>query len=152
MLEIHPMKRRNTVAIKMQVLFHRGGVWDTSILPHNSEPNNRCHFGWHHKSYRTVFIHLLLLLFFFSSSNNACISQKELCKYALFLHLQKLKVQCFRLEKGLHSFSTLYFCSEFVTCGETFEIAFGQGQSLTAWGKVLEGETCRSLSHFSRLT
>lgn len=59
------MKRRNTVAIKMQVLFHRGGVWDTSILPHNSEPNNRCHFGWHRKSYRTVFIHLFIIIIFF---------------------------------------------------------------------------------------
>lgn len=93
------MKRRNMVAIKMQVLFHRDGVWVTNTLPHNSELNNRCHFGWHHKSYRTVFIHPL----FFSSSNNACILQNELCKYALFLHLQKLKVQYSPL-KGLRSF------------------------------------------------
>ena len=33
----------------MQVVFHRAGVWDISILHHNHELNNRCHSGWLHR-------------------------------------------------------------------------------------------------------
>lgn len=57
------MKRRNTVAIKTQVLFHRAGVWGTSTHPHNNELNSRCLSGWHHKKTKKnctrVFIHLV---------------------------------------------------------------------------------------------
>lgn len=79
------MKRRNTVAIKTQVLFHRAGVWGTSTHPHNNELNNRCLSGWHPKKTAQEFS----FIWFFPSSNNACIFQNELGKEALFLHLQK---------------------------------------------------------------
>lgn len=79
------MKRRNTVAIKTQVLFHRAGVWGTSTHPHNSELNNRCLSGWHHKnctkSFHSSGFSPLAIMHVYS--------RIELGKDALFLHLQK---------------------------------------------------------------
>lgn len=67
MLQIHLTKRRNTEVIKMQVVFHRAGVWDISILHHNHELNNRCHSGWLHRQQWSRDLSLG------DSSNNACI-------------------------------------------------------------------------------
>lgn len=79
------MKRRNTVAIKTQVLFHRAGVWGTSTHPPNSELNNRCLSGWHHKnctkSFHSSGFSPLAIMHVYS--------RIELGKEALFLHLQK---------------------------------------------------------------
>lgn len=111
------MKRRNTVAIKTQVLFHRAGVWGTSTHPHNNELNNRCLSGWHHKKKKPaqrVFIHLvfppLAIMHVYSRMNLAerrcfyiCRSQFPLGRAPLFFKMLILAVYLSILKRSVCS-------------------------------------------------